>query len=151
MRKFLAMILLFTISGCASINIPNYIQDKFPYKQTYYAPFSTVHENAVKTLEDLGWTIEKESDPALFERARDIDNNGREQTLVFTEIRQFSFFIGSRYTRLNLYLRGTADQATEVEIRYLGVTSMVFKNFYSYKNDSAVDRIFKRMEEGLHL
>jgi hypothetical protein len=145
------MILLFTISGCASVNIPNYIHDKFPYKQTYYAPFSTVHENAVKTLEDLGWKIEKESDPALFERGRDIGNNGREQTLVFTEIRQFSFFIGSGYTRLNMYLRGTADQATEVEIRYLRVTSMMFKNFYNYKNDHAVDRIFKRMEEGLHL
>lgn len=151
MKKFLVIILVLTISGCASVTIPNYIQDKSPYKQTYYAPFNIVQESAIKALEDFGWAIEKESDPALFERRRDIGNSNQEQTLLFTKIRQFSFFIGSRYTRLNLYLRVTADKATEVEIRYLKVTSVLFKNFYRYRSDHYVDRIFKRIEEGLNL
>lgn len=151
MKKFFAIILLLTISGCASVIIPNYIHDKFPYKQTYYASFNKVYESAVKALEDFGWAVEKESDPALFERERDIGDNNQEQTLLFTEIHQFSFFIGSRYTRLNLYLRVTADKATEVEIRYLKVTSVLFKNFYNYRSDHSADRIFRRIEEGLNL
>jgi len=94
MKKLLSIILLLSIGGCMSINIPNYIQDKSPYKQTYYASFNKVHESSIKALEDFGWTIEKESDPALFEHERGIGKNGQEQKLLFTKMRQFSFFMG---------------------------------------------------------
>ena len=150
MRKVLYVFLLLMFTGCASIIIPNYIQDKNPYKRTFYADFNKVREVTVKTFDDLGWTIEKESEPALFEREREPED-GSKQTLLFTEIREVSFFLGSRYTRLNTYLRETTDNETEVEIRYLTVTSVLFKSFYGYKSDRAVDRIFEDIESRLNL
>lgn len=149
MKKVLSVLLLVTLIGCASINIPNYIQDKHPYKRTLYASFDKVHEMTVQTLEDFGWRIERESDPGLFERERENGESRNKQTLIFTEIRKTSLFVGSRYARMNAYLRETADNATEIEIRYLTVTSALFKSFNDYRNDRAVERILDRIEEAL--
>jgi hypothetical protein len=149
MRKVLSVFLLLALGGCASVTIPNYIQDKYPYKRTFYAPFDQVREAAVQTFGEFGWTIGKESEPALFERER--ESGSSKQTLLFTEIRQTSFFVGSRYARLNAYLRATADHETEVEIRYLTVTSVPFKRFHHYKNDRAIERIFRHIEGKLNL
>ena len=150
MKKILGALLLLAFCGCTSINVPNYIQDKYPYKKMFYAPFDRVYPATVKALEDSGWTVEEETDPALFELGREVDANGVKQTLVFTKIRQFSFFLGSQYTRLNAYLRVTPDKAVEVEIRYLRITSTMFKAFNKFRNDRAVDRIFKRIEQSLN-
>ena len=148
MRKFMFFILLLSVGGCASVSIPNYIQDKSPYKEVYYAPFDVVHEAAVKAVEDLGWSISEEADPALFERGRDLNNGS--QILLFTQVRQSSFFLGSGYARLNIYLRTTPDKGTEVEIRYLRVTSVIFKNLYNYKGESIAGHIFTRIEQQLN-
>ena len=151
MKKCSIFVLVLALSGCTSVTIPNYIQDKSPYKKIYYASFDRVYASSVKVLEELGWKIEKESDPALFERGRVAGDKTQEQKLLFTEIRQFSFFLGSKYTRLNLYLKVNPDKAVEVEIRYLKVTSVLFKNIYNYKSDRFVDRIFKRIAEELNV
>ena len=93
MKKFLSVLLILNFIGCASITIPNYIQDKSPYKRIFYARFDKVRESTTKTFEESGWTIEKESDPALFERERGSES-GNKQTLFFTEVRQTSIFVG---------------------------------------------------------
>jgi len=90
-------------------------------------------------------------DPAIFERERESQDSSRQQTLIFTDIHQFPFFVGSRYTRLNVFLLITADKATEVEIRYVKVTSIPFKTFTNFKNDRLTARIFKRIEKNLNL
>lgn len=148
MKKILFVFLLLALGGCASVTIPNYIRDRYPYKRTFYAPFDEVRAAVVQTFEELGWRIGRESEPALFERQRE---SGRRQTLLFTEIRQTSLFVASRYARINAYVAATADNETEVEIRYLTVTSMPFKRFDGYRNDRAVKRIFKHMEKTLNL
>ena len=150
MKKILSSFLLLTLVGCASIHIPNYIQDKNPYKRTFYAQYNEVRETTVQALKKFGWTIEKETEPSLFERQRGSGGDER-QILLFTKIRETSLFVGSRYARINVYLRAAANNETEVEIRYLTVTSAMFKSFNSYKNDRAVERIFKHIEEGLNL
>ena len=91
MNKFLIIVLLAVLSGCASVNVPSYIQDKYPYKRTFYAPFDKIHELTVRALENSGWTVHKESDPALFEQGREIGVDGLKQTLVFTKISAPSF------------------------------------------------------------
>ncbi len=149
MKKVLSVLLLLTFSGCASVSIPNYIHDKHPKLQTFYVSFDLVHAATLKALDDLGWTVENESDPALFERGRESKDSNRQQTLIFTNIRQFLFFVGSKYDRLNVLLHVTAEKATEVEIRYLKVTSLPFKTFNNYKNDRLVKRLFKCIEENL--
>jgi len=148
MRKILSVFLLLVLTGCSSVRVPNYIQDRHPYKRTFYVQFDKVRETAIQTFEEFGWTIKKESEPALFERERESGSSGK-QTLLLTEIRETSLFIGSRYARLNAYLRETANNETEVELRYLTVTSVPFKSFNMYKNDGAVERIFKHIEEEL--
>jgi len=151
MRGIISIFLVFTLSGCASINIPNYIQDKHPKQKTFYATYDQVYNATTKALNDLGWSIETESDPALFERERESQDSSRQQTLIFTDIHQFSFFVGSKYTRLNIFLLITADKATEVEIRFIKVTSIPFKTFTKFKNDRLMDRLFKRIEKNLNL
>ena len=89
--KILGLVFLVFVSGCANIIIPNYIQDQNPYTKTFYAPFEKVHELTIRAIEDAGWAVQEEADPALFERGRELVDSGRQQTLVFTKIRQFSF------------------------------------------------------------
>lgn len=148
MKKTLSALLLLCFTGCASIAVPNYIQDKNPYKRVFYAPFDHAREVTIQTLEESGWVVERESKPALFERERDLES-GNKQTLIFTEVRQTSFFIGSRYAKINAYVYETASNETEVEIRYVTVTSLMFKNFYGYKHDKAVEHIFRNIEKNL--
>ena len=52
MKKFLWVVLLLSFTGCVSINIPNYIQDRNPYKKTFYGPFDKVQEAITKAFED---------------------------------------------------------------------------------------------------
>ena len=150
MKKFLSILLLLTLTGCSSITIPNYIYDKHPKSKTFYAPYDQVHAATLKVLGDLGWSIEREADPALYERGRQFQDASRQQTLIFTDINQLSFFAGSKYARLNVFLHVTADKATEVEVRYLKVTSIMFKTLYNYKNDRLADRIFEHIEKELN-
>jgi len=149
MKKILSIFLLLALGGCASVNIPNYIQDEHPYKQLFYAEFEKVKEATVEALDHFGWTVGKMSDPALFERERATEDGDGQQSLIFTEIREISFFLGTRYSRINVYLRKMSDGAMEVEIRCLKVTSVMFKELYGYKNDRAAERIFQRIEESL--
>ena len=136
--------------GCANIMIPSYIQDRNPYQRTLYASFDTIYKVAVEAFDAAGWAIEKEVEPQLFERGRALEADDK-QTLILMEIRQSYFFIGSKYARINIYLRETATNETEVEIRYVKVTSMMFKSFYGYKSDRMVDRIFQDIEARLDL
>ena len=149
-KKIVLVFLLVNMTGCASITIPNYIQDKNPYEKVFYASFDTVREVTTKAFEESGWTVEKESEPALFERERDL-KSGTKQTLIFTEVRQVPFFVGSRYARVNAYIHETANNETQVEIRYLTVTSVMFKSFYGYKHDQAVEYLFSKIEKNLDL
>jgi hypothetical protein len=148
MKKLFGCFLLLTFIGCASITIPSYIQDKNPYQKTFYAPFDDFYKITMDVFREAGWMIEKEYEPTLFERERDLGGD-RKQTLLFTEIRQSYFFIGSGYSRMNVFLREKSSNETEIEIRYVKVTSMMFKCFYGYRNDSMIDRIFKGLEERL--
>jgi len=150
MKKILCVFLLLVLAGCASVSIPHYIQDKYPYKRTFYAQFNEVREIVMRAFERSGWAIEKESEPALFERESGLRSGGKE-TLFFSKIRQTSLFVGTRFSRVNAYVRASSDNETEVEIRYVTVTSAAFKNFNDYKNDRAVERIFKYIEERLNL
>ncbi len=136
--------------GCANVMIPSYIRDKNPYQKAFYASFNKTRTATIGTLKNAGWAIEKEVEPKLFERERALDEKNR-QTLLFTEIRQASFLIGSGFARINVYLRETATNETDVEIRYVNVTTAMFKSFYGYRNDQMIDRILKDIEATLDL
>ena len=148
-KSFCCLLLLPALVGCASTVIPNYIQDKNAYKKQFYAHFDDVYEAAVKTLKEYGWTVNKAADPAQYERIPAGEENQGQQVLLFTEIRQTPMFIGSRYARMNIFIRVSASDLTEIEIRYLTATNVLFKTWTSYRNDSAIRRLLEEIEKKL--
>ena len=44
---------------------------------------------------------------------------------MITDLRDTRFFVGTRYSRMNVYIR-SQQKESEVELRYLGVTSWPF-------------------------
>ena len=147
MKKFLLSLLLLSLTGCATVSIPNYINDKHPYTREFYASYDEVLAAVTQTLVQLGWKVSKPMNPAIYEQT-DLKEEGKE-AFLYTEIRQTSFFIGSRYGRMNVFVRPGSDKRYEVELRYLTVTSLPFKAFNNYRQDSLARQIFKKLEEKL--
>ena len=148
MKKFVLILMMFALSGCASVNIPNYIRDENPYKKKYYSEFETALKVTVNTLNDFGWEVGEITKPSVFERTKESEDENR-QVLLFTKIRKTSMFLGSRFAKMNIYVRSGSDNITEVEIRCITVNSVVFNKFTSYKKDRAVERIFEHIQERL--
>ncbi len=149
LRKFAIFLSFLVLVGCTTVNIPNYIQDKNPYKKTFYANFDKTSENVETVLSDLGWKVKDKADPGVFQQSKTIEGAAVKQILLFTEIRQTSLFIATTYSRVNIYLRELEPNSTEVEIRYVVVTSTPIKTFYNYRKDFLANRFFKQLEEKL--
>jgi hypothetical protein len=145
-KNVLFFVSLFALIGCASVTIPNYIRDEHPYRKTFYAPFDTVLDATVHALEDSGWKVAKTTEPSVFERNKDTDKPGVRQILLFTDVRETALIFGTRYARMNIYVQSAADNSTEVELRYLRVTSASLKNFQNYRNDRYAEKFFGRIE-----
>lgn len=148
-KTFTVILFSLFVYGCASVHIPDYIPDEHPYRRIFYADFSTTLTTTAQSLESLGWPIAKTAEPAVFERSRLTEGGERKQTLLFTEIRQTPLFLGTRYARINAYLRAVTDHTTEVELRYLTITSVPFKSFYNYRKDHFIKRVFQEIERRL--
>ena len=99
--------------------------------------------STITALEDLGWIIEHKVDPAVYEQGS-IESAEEQRVLLLTQIRQTPMFLGTRYAKLNVYIKSLKG-VSEIEIRYLTVTSVFFKTFQTYQNDKAVERIFRRI------
>jgi xanthine dehydrogenase molybdopterin-binding subunit B len=97
-------------------------------------------------LRALGWNIAEISHPSVFEYDREKESPYDQQVLIFTEIQQTPLFLSSRYTNLNVNLRAMGE-STEVEIRYIAITPVIFKSAQSYRNDALVNGIFDRISE----
>ncbi|MBU1995567.1 MAG: hypothetical protein KKF78_00255 [Candidatus Omnitrophica bacterium] len=149
MKKIILILMVFVLCGCATVNIPNYIKDENPYKQKLYAEFDTTLKATVNTLNDFGWEVEEITKPSVFEITKEA-NKESQQVLLFTKVRQTAMFLGSRFTKMNVYVRSGSDNVTEVEIRCFTFNSVVFNKFTSYKKDRAVEKIFKHIQERLN-
>ena len=145
MKKLFILAIIFLV-GCTSVSIPNYIPDSHPYKKTFYGDFGKVLTATEETIKAYGWNITGRADPSVFERNNGDDSHLTKQVLLFTKIRETSLVVGSRYARLNAYVRSAGDNTCEVEFRYVTVSSTSVKNFYNYRKDHMIDRMFKRIE-----
>ncbi len=149
--KFIITILfVFLSAGCSRVVITNYIKDENPYKKVLPANFALVLDAATRALTQSGWVVAETTDPAIFERQRAIGDQNIKQLLIMTDIRHTALFVGSRYARVNVFLRMISEENTEVEIRYLTVTSIPFKSFQNYKKDKFVKRLFAKIQETLN-
>ncbi len=148
MKRVIVLFFMLFFVGCVSATIPHYLQDKSPYKKKFYASYDDTLKAVQTTLPDLGWKITSLSDPVVYEQNSAGNEAVPKQILMFTDVRQTAFFLGTRYAKMNIYVRSLSD-GTEVEIRYITVTSTPFKTLKNYKNDNAVQRIFDRIEKAL--
>jgi hypothetical protein len=147
MKKTTLILALLFFTGCATTDIPSYLQPKKPYLKRYYANYEKSLSSVKTILAELGWTLEESTDPGVYEHTRfnDLDEN---QLLLVTAVRPTPMLVGTRYARMNIYLRSKKD-VTEVEVRYLTTTSTALNNFSTYNNDSAVKRFFERLTDVL--
>jgi len=146
-RKIWLVLIVFALAGCATAQIPAYLHKKFPYTHRFYADYDKALTSLEQTLADLGWVIEKKTDPTVYEEGT-AGAPGTQNILLITKVRQTALLIGSRYAKMNIFLNST-DGVSEIELRYVTVTSLPFKNFVSYKNDSAAERFFGRFDQVL--
>ena len=101
-----------------------------------------------KTLADSGWKVVESADPATYEHDENYDKTKGKQVLLFTDPRQTSMFLFSRYTNLNVYVRTLGPDSTEVEIRYFSMLPAM-KSFKTSKNDRLADKLFAQIAENL--
>lgn len=147
MKNSFFVLVVVLLAGCATTNMPSYLQPKKPYLTRYYSNYEKSLSAVKQTLIELGWTLEETTDPGVYEHTRfnDLDED---QVLLVTVVRPTPMLIGTRYARMNIYLRSKKD-LSEVEVRYLTTTSTALNNFSTYNNDSAVKRFFERLSEVL--
>lgn len=147
MKKLSLIIALMFLSGCATTNMPSYLQPKKPYIKRYYSNYEKTLSSVKSILTELGWGLEETTDPGVYEHTRfnDLDEN---KLLLVTAVRPTPMLVGTRYARMNIYLR-SKKEVSEVEVRYLTTTSTALNNFSTYNNDGAVKRFFARLDEVL--
>ena len=72
-----------------------------------------------------------------------------QQILLFTQIRETGLFLATRYARMNVFVKTAPQDATDVEVRYMTVTSFPLKTFYSYQKDKFVNKVFRGIRSRL--
>ncbi|MCC6759185.1 MAG: hypothetical protein IT395_06140 [Candidatus Omnitrophica bacterium] len=147
MKKFSLILACLFLTGCATTNMPSYLQPKKPYIKRYYSNYDKTLSSVKSILTELGWGLEEATDPGVYEHTRfnDLDEN---KLLLVTAVRPTPMLVGTRYARMNIYLR-SKKEVSEVEVRYLTTTSTALNNFSTYNNDGAVKRFFARLDEVL--
>ncbi len=148
-RKSLVVMTCLFLVGCATITVPKYIKDENPYTEKYLADFATTQKVVISTLEKLGWKIEDTADPMVYERGQKYASVEDKQVLLFTEVKQTPFFIGTKYKRINVYLRALDAATTEVELRFIVINQFPLKSFYGYKKSGYAQKIFKMITKKL--
>ena len=148
-RLLFLMLTCLTLASCSSVHMPSYIQDDYPYQDLIYADYDKTVDAVRDTLISLGWEITDMVDPAVYERNKILDSPYDQHTMIFTDVRQTRLFVGTRYQRMNIYLKSIDKNSTHIEVRYLTASSFLFKTFYAHKNDAVVKRIINAIEENI--
>ena len=149
MRRLLVLLLALICTSCVSVKIPRYIENESSYKRKFYASFDETLEAAQTTLADEGWTVVETKDPRIYEQNSNYDSTTGKQLVLFTETRQTSLILFSRYSNLNAFIRSLDKSSTEVEIRYYSATLLLIHTFKSTKNDRFVDHLLDQIAQSL--
>jgi hypothetical protein len=149
MKRFAGIVLCLFALGCASVKIPNYIRAEHPYERTVYGSYDEVLAAVKDVLKEQGWTVIKETHPALYERNAVYTEEDKEHALIFTNIRQSSRFVYSRFSHMNVYIHRVAE-GVKLDVRYGSVTDIYVKKMYRYRNDSLTKRFLDLVEQKLN-
>lgn len=148
--RFISLcVLCFSVAACSSIQLPSYIKDQHPYSYKIYAPYGETLTATRDALAEQGWQIQSVSDPTIFEHNKATYDPTVKQVLLITKIKNLPLFLGTRYARMNVYLTSSGDKATDLEIRYLTVNSILFGSFNNYKHPIAVENLHENIQQRL--
>lgn len=149
MKRVFFIVFCVLATGCTRIELPNYIKDVHPYDRRVYAPFEKTLKATSKVLDETGWTITTSSEPSVFERAKYAVSPDTKQIMLFTKVKHTPLILWSTYKRINVILRSAGENATDVEVRHVTVTSIPFKSFYSYKKDRVANQLLEKIENAV--
>ncbi len=148
--KALFFVFILSLAGCATVNVPHYIQAQHPYERTYYGSFNDVLEAVRSSLKQEGWQIAKEVDPNMYERDPLHKPGDEQHILIFTEIKRAQRFVYTRSTHLNVYV-SRIDGGVQVDMRYGSVKDFRLWKMRSYRNERLVKKILDRIGQKLLL
>ncbi len=145
MKKLTFIFLIFFISGCVTVKLPKYLQDRHPYRKEFFADYDRIVSATQGAVEHYGWKISERTNPSVFEQTTDSTSRG---VLFFTEVRETPLFLSSKYISLNVFLK-SIDGGAAVEIRYLSSTPFFFTTIRNYRNDRVAQNIFDQINQML--
>ena len=145
MKNIILSILFLGMAGCATVNIPNYIDPQHPYVRKVYGDYDAIVAAVRQVLAQEGWAVQSETSPSTYESDGSAQSSATGGILLFTSVKQHSKFLYSSYTHLNAFIRPVAGGA-EVEIRYACLTPLGVKQFKGTRNDKLADRILDAIE-----
>lgn len=149
-RKFWMLGALVFFMGCASLNVPSYIQAEKPYKRNFYGKFDDVLGEVRAGLADQGWQVEKEVDPSLYERNPLISEGDKDHVLIFLKAREYQRGIYKKTVQLNVYVDRTSE-GVEVDVRFRSVKNFYLFKMRAYRNDRLVKDLLDHIEKKLLL
>ncbi len=145
MRRWTVLLLMFVgfFAGCTTIQVPGYLQNKRASTKQFYADFARTSQAVRLAFSDLGWEIEEEASPEVYEISS--QRGVKEELLMITKIRQTSFFVGTRYARINVYVRSNGE-VSEVEMRYMVTSTFLIWKPSTYGNENLAKRFFELVD-----
>ena len=146
-KLFCFLFLAISLTGCATVQLTDYIKSDRPYIRKINGKFSDI-VNAVKVVVfKSGWEIQTQVNPSVYERRTD-EQDQSQDLLLLSKIKQHPKFLYSTYTHMNIFIRAIADGA-EVEIRYEALSPTGIKQFRGVRNDKLVNRLLDSIEAEL--
>ncbi len=137
------VILAVTAASCAPTVVSGYIPDRRGATRRVYANFETTREAVRSALGELGWEIEEEASPDLFEfRPR-----AGAGCLIVTRDRRSSWWAGERRERMNIYI-DSVDDVSEVEVRIRRYRRGIVFRSLGYGDPRTVEQVFSLIQRG---
>lgn len=147
MKKILFLFLLGSIIGCSTVQIPSYVKDEKSFEERFYANHDRVKSAVSQALTDMGWVVDRELDPNIFEMNPGYEDY-EEGVLLITKVRRTWMLVTSRYIRMNVYIFSNND-VSQVEMRYLAINDMFFFKPRSYGSENMAERLFSLVKKYL--
>lgn len=148
MGKFVnLLILLLTLTGCAGVQIPNYIPADHPYVRKISGNYNDILDAIKVVLFKDGYNIQSRLNPSVYERRSDGGDQSKD-VLLFTDIKAHSRLVYSTYTHMNIFIHPIAEGA-EVDVRISATTPLGIKQLQATRHDKLAKKFLNQVEQEL--
>lgn len=146
---FILAVLMIAFAGCITVQMPQYVKDKNPYKKEFYANYDKTLIATIDALQKSGWKITKEENPVVFESDSVVGPKEPRQILIFTNMRSTPMLLWSWDMTINVLVKEN-NEKTDVEIRYFSIFSTALWKHESYENDGLVEKILNQIDKNVN-